>query len=75
VDAPSAVASARSKGKDNQALARTLAANGIWYDAIGLYSELIDARPNDRGLREERAALLDQVGLKDVANYDRQAAK
>lgn len=75
VDAPSAVASARSKGMDKQELARMLAANGIWYDAIGLYSELIDARPNDRGLREERAALLDQVGLKDVANYDRQAAK
>lgn len=75
VDAPSAVASARSKGMDKQALARTLAANGIWYDAIGLYCELIDARPNDRGLREERAALLDQVGLKDVANYDRQAVK
>lgn len=75
VDAPAPVASARAKGMDKEALARTLAANGIWYDALGLYSEMIDARPNDRGLRESRAALLDQVGLKDVADYDRHAAK
>lgn len=75
VDAPAPVAAARAKGMDKEALARTLAANGIWYDAIGLYSEMISAKPNDRGLREERAALLDQVGLKDVADYDRHAAK
>ena len=75
VDAPAPVAAARAKGMDKEALARMLAANGIWYDAIGLYSEMIDARPNDRGLREERAALLDQVGLKEVADYDRHAAK
>jgi hypothetical protein len=75
VDAPAAVASARAKGMDKEALARMLAANGIWYDAIDAYSELITARPNDRGLREQRAALLDQVGLKDVAEFDRSAAK
>jgi hypothetical protein len=75
VDAPAPVAAARAKGMDKEALARMLAANGIWYDAFGLYSELIAARPNDRALRESRAALLDQVGLKDVADYDRHAAK
>lgn len=73
VDAPADVASARAKGMDKEALARMLAANGIWYDAIGLYSELIAARPGDHALRESRAALLDQVGLKDVAAYDRGA--
>lgn len=75
IDAPAAVASARAKGMDKEALARMLAANGIWYDAIDAYSDLISARPNDRDLREQRAALLDQVGLKDVADYDRSAAK
>jgi len=56
---------------DRVALARAYAARGIWYDAIAIYSELIEQQPNDRALRESRAALLEQVGLKDVAAYDR----
>jgi len=67
VAAPAGVAS----GGDRAALARDYAARGIWYDAIAIYSELIEQRPNDRALREARAALLDQVGLKEVAAYDR----
>ena len=58
-------------GGDRAALARNYAAQGIWYDAIAIYSELIEQRPNDRALRESRAALLDQVGLKEVAAFDR----
>ena len=73
VSMPEKVASLKTASKEE--LARALAAEGIWYDAIAIYSELIEASPNDRGLRERRAALLDQVGLKDIAAYDRRAAR
>lgn len=48
------------------------AQEGFWYDAIATLSEQIDAHPADRGLREQRAALLEQVGLKTAAAYDRE---
>jgi hypothetical protein len=48
-----------------------LAAAGLWYDAIAALSQQIEARPNDAVLREQRASLLDQVGLKEAAAYDR----
>jgi hypothetical protein len=47
------------------------AENGIWYDAIASVSEQIDAAPRDAALRVQRAALLEQVGLSEVADYDR----
>ena len=65
---PPSVAARRGAGKEE--LARLYAGEGIWYDAIGLYSELIDERPADQALRAARAALLDQVGLKEVADFD-----
>lgn len=46
---------------------------GLWYEAVMIISDLITAQPKDRVLRLIRAALLDQVGLKDVAEYDRMA--
>jgi hypothetical protein len=33
-------------------------------------SELIDAAPNDRVLRQQRASLLEQVGLPEIAEQD-----
>lgn len=50
------------------------AESGIWYDAIGALSSRIASAPSDRGLREQRAALLEQAGLSEVAAYDRGAA-
>jgi hypothetical protein len=47
------------------------AQHGVWYDAIAALSSQIDATPEDPTLREQRAALLDQVGLSEVAAYDR----
>ncbi len=44
---------------------------GFWYDAIATLSEQIDANPADRRLREQRAALLEQVGLTVAAAHDR----
>lgn len=46
------------------------AESGIWYDAIDELSKQIVANP---ALREQRAALLEQVGLREAASYDRGA--
>jgi hypothetical protein len=46
---------------------------GLWYDAIAVISDLITAHPKDRVLRLQRAALLEQIGLTDVAEFDRLA--
>ncbi len=43
---------------------------GIWYDAVSTLSALIDAAPQETQLREQRAALLEQVGLAAAAAYD-----
>lgn len=53
--------------------ARSLAAKGIWYDAISALSEAIEARPADAALRALRASLLEQAGLKDAAAFDKRA--
>jgi len=46
---------------------------GIWYDAIDQLSKQISADRNNRQLREQRAALLEQVGLREAAAFDRGA--
>jgi hypothetical protein len=43
----------------------------MWYDAIAALSERIEAAPNDTDLRRQRAALLEQVGLREAAEFDR----
>ena len=73
VSMPGALASRRTRITDKAELARAYAAEGIWYDAIALYSELIEQRPTDRSLREQRATLLEQVGLREVAAFDRRS--
>lgn len=52
-------------------LAALYAEAGIWYDAIDQLSRQISADQKNRQLRERRAALLEQVGLKDAAAFDR----
>lgn len=39
---------------------------GIWYDAMGAISELIETAPQDPALRKQRAALMAQVGLPEI---------
>jgi hypothetical protein len=51
------------------------ASEGIWYDAVEDLSRLISAEPSNRSLREQRAALLEQVGLKEAAAFDRAALR
>lgn len=48
-----------------------LARNGLWYDALAVLSVQIARNPGDRELKGLRASLLDQVGLYDVAKFDR----
>jgi uncharacterized protein DUF928 len=43
---------------------------GLWYDAMASISEVIDAAPNDQTLRQQRASLLAQVGLPEIAEQD-----
>jgi hypothetical protein len=50
-----------------------LAERGLWYDALTVLGTAIAERPNDRSLRLARAALLDQVGLGDVAEFERRS--
>jgi uncharacterized protein DUF928 len=59
-----------------QALRAALyAERGLWYDAIDELSQQISANPEDRRLRQQRAALLEQVGLAEAAAFDRTAGQ
>ena len=51
------------------------AEGGVWYDAIDQLSRSISAQPTDRQLRQQRAALLEQVGLPEAAAFDRSALR
>ncbi len=58
-----------SSAKNGDAVFRYAEA-GLWYDAIATLSEMIEATPDDRKLKRQRAALLQQVGLWEIARYD-----
>jgi hypothetical protein len=51
-------------------LVKIYAEEGLWYDAIRAISDLIEAAPNNMDLRKQRASLLEQVGLFEIAAYD-----
>jgi hypothetical protein len=51
-------------------LARFYADHGIWYDAIAAVSNLIEATPNDSVLRRQRASLLEQADLHEIAEAE-----
>jgi hypothetical protein len=46
------------------------ASAGIWYDAVEALADLIEAQPENRLLRRQRASLLEQVKLSSAAAYD-----
>ena len=46
------------------------AEEGIWYDALMMISDLIEASPNDTILHKQRASLLEQVGLPEIAEFE-----
>ena len=61
---------ARSSSEELPAL---YAEAGLWYDALTALADRIEAAPRDRALRQQRAALLQQVGLRDAAEFDLRA--
>jgi hypothetical protein len=48
------------------------AESGVWYEAIDAVSSALEATPGDAGLHAQRAALLDQAGLPELAAHDRE---
>jgi hypothetical protein len=72
---PSAELRARIAGASPAALPGVYAEAGIWHDALETLSDLIDARPDDKALRQTRADLLAQVGLKAAASSEGALAK
>jgi hypothetical protein len=55
---------------DKQKAPQVYAEEGLWYDAVAAINDLIDASPKDPVLRAQRASLLEQVGLSEIAGYD-----
>jgi hypothetical protein len=51
------------------------AESGIWYEAIATLSDLVEAAPQDKALHQQRASLLEQAGLAEIAEYDLRAVK
>lgn len=45
------------------------AENGIWYDAFSSISQLIETNPDDKALLEQRALLLQQIGMADFYGF------
>jgi hypothetical protein len=48
---------------------------GFWYDALAAVSQLVETAPQEPMFRKQRAALLEQVSLPEVAAYDLQQAQ
>lgn len=63
---------ARLKSAPQSQWSAVYAQSGLWYDAIDQLSQSISANPADRRLRQQRAALLEQVGLREAAAFDRE---
>jgi len=72
---PSAELRARIAGASPAALPGVYADAGIWHDALETLSDLVDAQPGDKALRQTRADLLAQVGLKAAASSEGALAK
>ncbi len=72
-------ASPELSAKINQApkaqLPFVLAEEGFWYDALAGVSDRIAGAPKDLPLRKQRAALLEQVGLNEAAEFDLKEAR
>lgn len=65
------VVEGRMKQSPSARRAAVYAESGIWYDALEELSREINANPADARLRQQRAALLEQVGLREAAAFDR----
>jgi hypothetical protein len=75
VVSPSSDLSARLNQTTKAKQPFVLAEEGVWYDALAGVSDRIDASPKDLSLRKQRAALLNQVGLNEAAEFDLKEAR
>lgn len=69
IDDPEALHEKLNKAGEGRA-PHVYAKAGLWYDALAAISELIDASPNDKALRKQRASLLEQVGFPEISQYE-----
>jgi len=72
---PSPTLSAKLVHARGQQLTYVYAEEGIWYDAIAAVSGLIENAPDNANLKAQRATLLEQVGLPEIAAQDMSAAR
>ena len=69
VDAPAGLAERLRQAGPEQA-ARVYAEGGLWYDALDALETRIDESADPAPYVRQRSALLEQVGLSEVARYD-----
>lgn len=62
--------SSKLAGAEGADAPRLYAEAGLWYDALETVSDLVDAGGANEDFRKQRAALLEQVGLSEIAAYD-----
>ena len=51
---------------------KLFAQSGLWYDALGVLSDLIQSHPQSQAFLQQRAALLKQVGLTEITKSSAQ---
>jgi len=66
---------AKLAGANPAAVPGIYAEAGIWHDALATLSDMIDAQLDNKALRQTRADLLAQVGLKAAASSEGALAK
>ena len=74
IELPEALHTRLAQAREGEALA-LYAEAGLWYDALTALSDLSKATPQEAQFRQQRAALLEQVGLPEAAAYDKQLVK
>jgi hypothetical protein len=69
VEPPSSLL-AKLKVADTNNAPYVYAEEGLWYDALEAISRMIDGSPTKADFRKQRASLLEQVGLNEVAKFE-----
>jgi hypothetical protein len=66
---PSLLAKLKVAGNNNAPY--VYAEEGLWYDALEAISRMIDGSPTNADFRKQRVSLLGQVGLSEVAEFEK----
>lgn len=70
VELPPALANVSGHELRSSQAPKLYAQAGLWYDALSALSELIQSQPQDVSFLQQRSALLNQVGLTEVASAE-----